>query len=448
MEVSLSPRGRTVVIWIGIIAGAVLLLEAANALRPFAWAIITAYLLHPFVSMIHRRTRLPKPLVTLWLYAMLVLVITIVIINFGPRIVDEVGQFNDEIPKISNDIETWINENQQARMDQLGIDSAYVNERLDKIGEELTKALSDAAVPVIFSTFSIAVQIIIYLVASFYFIIHGDRFVAAFRGALNRKYHAEFDRLIAEINTTLGAYIRGQALLVLIMSIASFVVLYVLDVKYALIVAIATGFLELIPLVGPWVAGAIAVTVSLFQDGTPFGWSHLTLAMVIGLAYFALRQAEDAFVIPTVIGRFVHIHPLLVIFCVVVGTALGGILGLIVAVPIAAVLKILITYFYGKLITRQHRFVEVISARDQIEDLIEAFPARTNSSVVLLIEPNVLVWENLPLIRAISDAAYENSVGLSAVTPDGIAGSLLHAVGIETTTVPDSSPVPAPSLSI
>ncbi len=161
--------------------------------------------------MIHRRTRLPKPLVTLWLYAMLVLVITIVIINFGPRIVDEVGQFNDEIPKISNDIETWINENQQARMDQLGIDSAYVNERLDKIGEELTKALSDAAVPVIFSTFSIAVQIIIYLVASFYFIIHVDRFVAAFRGALNRKYHAEFDRLIAEINTTLGAYIRGQA---------------------------------------------------------------------------------------------------------------------------------------------------------------------------------------------------------------------------------------------
>ena len=92
--------------------------------------------------------------------------------------------------------------------------------------------------------------------------------------------------------------------------------------------------------------------------------------------------------------------------------------------------------------------MEVISARDQIEDLIEAFPARTNSSVVLLIEPNVLVWENLPLIRAISDAAYENSVGLSAVTPDGIAGSLLHAVGIETTTVPDSSPVPAPSLSI
>ena len=448
MEVSLSPRGRTIVIWIGVIAGAVLLLEAANALRPFAWAIITAYLLHPFVSMVHRRTRLPKPLITFWLYAMIGLLLTILAINFGPVLVDQISQFNDEIPKISDDIETWINDNQQGRLDEMGIDSTYINERLDEIGTEIANTLGKAALPVLFSTFSIAVELLIYLVASFYFIVHGDRFVMAFRAVLNRKYHAEFDRLMVEINSTLGAYLRGQALLVLIMASASFAVLSVLGVKYALIIAIATGFLELIPLVGPWIAGAIAVTVSIFQDTTPFGWSHVGLAVVIGLAYFALRQAEDAFVIPTVIGRFVHLHPLLVIFCVVVGTALGGILGLILAVPIAAVLKILISYLYAKLITREHRHVEVISSREQLEYLVNQFPAMTNTSVVLLIEPNVLVWENLPLVRSISDAAYEHSVGLMAVTPDGIAGTLLHAVGIETTTVPGAAPIPAASLPV
>lgn len=448
MEVSLSPRGRTIVIWIGVIAGAVLLLEAANALRPFAWAIITAYLLHPFVSMVHRRTRLPKPLITFWLYAMIGLLLTILAINFGPVLVDQISQFNDEIPKISDDIETWINDNQQGRLDEMGIDSTYINERLDEIGTEIANTLGKAALPVLFSTFSIAVELLIYLVASFYFIVHGDRFVMAFRAVLNRKYHAEFDRLMVEINSTLGAYLRGQALLVLIMASASFAVLSVLGVKYALIIAIATGFLELIPLVGPWIAGAIAVTVSIFQDTTPFGWSHVGLAVVIGLAYFALRQAEDAFVIPTVIGRFVHLHPLLVIFCVVVGTALGGILGLILAVPIAAVLKILISYLYAKLITREHRHVEVISSREQLEYLVNQFPAMTNTSVVLLIEPNVLVWENLPLVRSISDAAYEHSVGLMAVTPDGIAGTLLHAVGIETTTVSGAAPIPAASLPV
>lgn len=444
MEVSLSPRGRTVVVWLGAIAGAVLLLEAANALRPFAWAIITAYLLHPFVSMIHRRTRLPKPLITLWLYAMLALLITILIINFGPLLIDQIGEFNDEIPKVSDDIELWINQNQQSRLEEMGVDSAYINERLDELGSELANTLGQAALPVLFGTFSIAIEFIIYLVASFYFIIHGDRFVLALRGALNRKYHAEFDRLIAEINTTLGAYLRGQALLVLIMSTASFLVLHTLGVKYALILAIATGFLELIPLVGPWIAGAVAVSVSIFQNTVPFGWSHLTLAMVIGLAYFALRQLEDAFVIPTVIGRFVHLHPLLVIFCIVIATSLGGILGLILAVPIAAVLKILVGYLYAKLITREQRLVEVIRSRHQLDALANQFASMTNRSVVLLIEPNVLTWENLPLVRTLSDLAYQHSVSLSAVTPDSVAGSLLHAVGINTTTVPGSTPVESP----
>ncbi|HET7056219.1 MAG TPA: AI-2E family transporter, partial [Thermomicrobiales bacterium] len=163
MEVSLSPRGRTVVIWVGVIAGAVLLLEAANALRPFAWAIITAYLLHPFVSKIHRRTRLPKQLITLWLYAMIGLVMTILVINFGPVVVDQITQFNDEIPSISNDIENWLNDNQQQRLDDLGIDSQYINDRLDEIGAELGNTLGKAALPVLFSTVSIAIELLIYL---------------------------------------------------------------------------------------------------------------------------------------------------------------------------------------------------------------------------------------------------------------------------------------------
>jgi predicted PurR-regulated permease PerM len=428
----------------------VLLLEAAHALQPFAWAVITAYLLHPLVSLIHRRTRLPKHLITLWLYAMLGLIITLVVINLGPILIDQISEFNDEIPQMSTDIETWINENQADRMDSLGIDDDYINSRLDEIGAELANTLGKAALPVLFSTFAIAIEFLIYLVASFYFIVYGDRFLAAFRSTIRSRYHNEFDRIIDEINRTLGAYLRGQAILVVIMAVASYVMLSVLGVKYALILAIATGFLELIPLAGPWLAAACAVLVSIFQDGTPFGWSHLTLALVIGLLYFALRQMEDAFVIPNVIGRFVHLHPLLVIFCVVVGTALGGVLGLILAVPIAAVIKIIASYLYGKLVAPEHRHIEVIATRIDLEELIDQFPSFTNQTVVMLIEPLVLSWSDLVLVRQLSETAFENAVGLNAITPDGIAGALLQAVGIQTTTVPApvTAPSPAPAMGI
>ena len=250
-------------------------------------------------------------------------------------------------------------------------------------------------------------------------------------------------RLLTDINSTLGAYIRGQLILVVIMSTASFAALRVLDVDYALSVAIATGFLELIPLIGPWAAGTIAVTIALLQDSAPFAWSNPTLALAVGLTYFALRQMEDSFVIPLVIGRIVHLHPLLVIFVLVIGTSLGGVLGLILAVPVAAVLKILISFFYAKLMTRETRHIELIHARDDLVALVDRFGGMVNATVVLLLEPDVLGWQDLPLVRHVADAALDHAIDLSVVTPDGVAGALATAAGIATATVPltTSSPI-------
>jgi predicted PurR-regulated permease PerM len=290
-------------------------------------------------------------------------------------------------------------------------------------------------------TVTVAIELLIYLVASFYFIVYGDKFVMAIRNALNRRYHREFDRLMLDINSTLGAFIRGQVILVCIMSVSSFVALTILDLKYALLVAIATGFLELIPLIGPWTAGGIAVTVSLFQDTTPFGWTHLTLAIVIGLIYFALRQLEDIFVIPMVIGRIVHLHPLFVIFVLVVGTALGGVLGLILAVPMAAVMKIIATYFYAKVMAREVRHIEVIADRHDLQRLASTFENLANGTVVLLVEPGALAWSDLNLVREIAEHAMEHAVALSAVTPDAVAGSLMTAVGVPTSAIAASLPV-------
>lgn len=435
-----------VVIWVGAIVGGLILLEAAHALRPFAWAVITAYILHPFVNFVHRKTHLPKHLITTWVYLMLGLVITILVINFVPTVVEQFDGFKDQIPNASTDIGNWLEANQKDQLDQLGIEADFLRQRIDEATKEFTTAIGAAALPVLFGTVSIAIELIIYLVASFYFIVHGDRFILALRSLLNTRYHNEFDRLITEINSTLAAYIRGQALLVLIMTVAAFTVLTVLQVQYALLIAIATGFLELIPLVGPWGAGAIAVSIGLFQDSTPFGWSHLTLALVIALAYFALRQLEDAFVIPNVIGRIVHLHPLLVIFVIVIGTSLGGMLGLIVAVPIAAVAKIFASYFYGKLMTRSTRHIEVINDRLDLERIRSELPDRVNWTVVLMIEPGVLEWDDLPDVKRLADTADSYSVALSAVTPDGVAGTLCTAVGLETTTIPFTAPARIESL--
>lgn len=440
MEVTLSPRARVIVAWIAVIFGGFVLFEAAHALKPFVWAVITAYLFHPLVAFIHRKTHLPKQLITAWLYALLGLLFTILLINLIPPLVSQIQELQQErIGQIVDDIEAWLEQRPNGRF--MGIDNEFIEQRLAALGDQVGELLSTEAVPLLLSTFTVAIELIIYLIASFYLIVSGDRFVQSLRSFLNRRYHSEFDRLLTDINTTLGRYLRGQVVLVVIMSVASYIALRILDVDYALSVAIATGFLELIPLVGPWAAGAIAVTIALFQETAPFGWSNGTLAIVVAFTYFALRQLEDAFVIPLVIGRLVHLHPLLVILVLVIGTSLGGPLGLILAVPFAAVMKIVVGYFYGKLIARETRQVHTIRNRADLEQLRIDFPEMVNATIVLLIEPDSLDWNDLDVMQEVAEEALDHAIDLSVVTTDGIAGALATAAGIATATMPSAVPI-------
>jgi predicted PurR-regulated permease PerM len=440
MEVTLSPRARSTVAWVGVAFALVLFVLAWHALSPFLWAMIAAYLFHPIVALIQRKTRLPKQIVTLWFYLLLGLLITIVFINVIPHLVEQLEQVQQQlIPGVLTDIELWLQERQRVDPRFANVDIQFVEQRINTLGQQAAELLGTEAVPLLLSTFSFAIELFIFLFSSFYLVVYGPRFLRSLRDVLNRRYHREFDHLMTDVNRTLGAYLRGQALLVIIMSTASYIALRILDVDYALSVAIATGFLELIPLIGPWTAGAIAVTIALFQPTAPFDWSNTTLAIVVGIVYFALRQLEDAFVIPLVIGHVVQLNPFVVLFVLVIGTSIAGPIGLILSVPVAAVMKILASFFHAKLLARAERHVEEIGSVAELSRIAASFKERTNATVVLMIGPGALDWDDLPLIKQVATDAQAHFIELSAVTPDGVAGTLLTAVGIPTATLPLAS---------
>ncbi len=440
MEVTLSPRARATVIWVGVALILAVLILAWHALAPFIWAVITAYLFHPIIAFLQRKTRIPKQIVALAFYLLLGYVVVSLVMNVVPSLVTQSEQVQRQlIPDVLSDVDVWVKERAEYDPRFAAVDMEAVEQRVNLFGQQFANTVGTEAVPLLFSTFTFAIELFIYLFSSFYLVVYGPRFFQSLRDALNKKYHREYDRLMTDVNRTLGAYLRGQAILVIIMSTASYVALRILDVDYALSVAVATGFLELIPLIGPWTAGAIAVTIALFQPTAPFDWSNTSLAAVVGLIYFALRQLEDAFVIPLVIGRFVHLNPFTVIFVLVTGTALAGPLGLILSVPIAAVAKIIGQFFYAKIMARSVRHVEVIASAGDLDRVIGTFPDRTNATVVLMIEPGALAWDDLDQVVQIVEAAERHFIDLSAVTPDGIAASLTAAGGIATVGMPAAS---------
>nr|MBA3471391.1 AI-2E family transporter [Herpetosiphonaceae bacterium] len=162
------------------------------------------------------------------------------------------------------------------------------------------------------------------------------------------------------------AYIRGQFLLIVIMSVLSYIALSILQVKYALVISILTGVLEIIPIIGPYLATAIASLVALLQGTTPFNWEPWFLAIIVIIVYFALRQFEDHFIIPNLVGHIVNVHPVFVIFAILAGGSLAGGLGLLVAIPIAAVAKIILVYLYSKLVDSPTPEEDVAEAEEEL----------------------------------------------------------------------------------
>jgi predicted PurR-regulated permease PerM len=186
----------------------------------------------------------------------------------------------------------------------------------------------------------VVLNVLLTLLAILYFLMDGRRLGHYILRFIPLEQRAHVAIVAPRIHHTLGRYLGGQAMLVALMATVTFLVLqFVFHLRFALALAIATGFLEVIPVLGPITAGAIACLVALGQDG-------VTQALWVALAYLILRQAEDQLIMPQVVGRVVHLHPLVTIFAVLAGSAIAGVLGMVLAVPAAASVKVIIDYAY------------------------------------------------------------------------------------------------------
>jgi len=164
----------------------------------------------------------------------------------------------------------------------------------------------------------------------------------------------------------LSRYVRGQLLLIVIMSTIAYSFLhYAIGMKYALVIAIASGFLEIIPVLGPIAATTIATLVGFAQF-------DLTKALIIIAFYTGARWLEDYLIIPRVIGHAVELHPLVVIFAVLCGEVMAGALGMLIAIPVAASIKILLDF------THPERPVSFVGPQGEDEPAREPEPAHRN----------------------------------------------------------------------
>ena len=429
-----ESRLLPVLVAIGAVALWLFVQRIGGILPPFLWAAVTAYLLFPLVNRLESALRLPRVAVVSGLYVAFVALVATLGVLLGPTLIDQARDLAASLPQQVQDARAELIRTPEITIGPFVFDTRQLDQGIDDFVARLSSRLTDKAVPLVIETLNIAIKTLVYLLSTFYFLLNGDNIVRSMRSLAPRRHRHVLDRVGRQVNATFGAYIRGQLILLGIMSVATFTLLTVLNVQYALAMALATGVLELVPLIGPWTAGTIAVTVALSQGYAPWGWSQVQLGVVVGLGYFALRLLEDHFVIPQLIGRIVRIHPVLVVFAVLAGAQLFGILGLLLAVPLTAAFKIIVQSLYYELANPPNRRVLPVKAATELAVVRDELEGAERGQVVLLLGPGAVGWDDLPALQQLAMLAVANDITLTVVTADDFAASLATASGIPVVT--------------
>ncbi len=339
-----SPWTKRIVVALLALAALYVVYRAGDIVRPFVWAAVLAYVLLPLVGLIERRLSMPRAAAAAAVFVGLLATI----IGGGrvliPLALDQLGDLQRSLPSLVANAQNTLAET----ADQLGLED--LNAVIVGFAgiSDLSQMIARSAVPFAVGLGRFLLELLVFLIATFFLLRDAPRLLQWFRRRLPPAHRNELLPLLAEVNALLGRYVRGQLFLIGVMWTATFIGLTVLQVPFAFLLGFMTGILEVIPIVGPITAGAIACLVALGHPA-PWGLSQIWYVVIVAIMYTVLRHGEDYFVIPLVIGRIVRLHPAVVIFALLTGGALYGLLGVLVAVPVAASLRLVLIYVGAKL---------------------------------------------------------------------------------------------------
>lgn len=319
--------------WVFALLALVFLYLIRSILAPFVIAAILAYILVPGVDALARRLGVKRLLVVLSLYGVLIAASCLLFLLIEPTLMFEVRSLRrDSLEVVHSALVQLVGAEQFEIVGNTFQAETVAREIIEQVRSTFNSPTS--AFQFAQTIFQGAAEVALTLVALFYLLLDWEALVAlAFRlvPAAERQRVADLTRSIHGI---LGRYLRGQLVLILLMALVTWIALqFVFHLPFAFAIALLTGFLEVIPLIGPIAAAGIAAVAALSKGGT-------SLAIQVIVFYTILRQTEDQLIAPNILGRAVHVHPLAAIFAVLSGGVLAGPLGLILGVPVAAAVNV------------------------------------------------------------------------------------------------------------
>ena len=345
--IRISRRTRTALLLAVLVALAYVVYRVPDVLTMTGGGIALALILSFPVGFLSRF--MPRGLAILLSFLLVVGLIVLAAIYLVPLVVEQLASLVSAVPEIANTVGQYL-QNALDFLQNRGLLPSDPQQIISRIRDDAANGAQTVAGSVlsgafgfVYSTFGFVVTLFGIIFIGAYLLVDVRRVEATFLRAVPHDYRHDAKTLWEAFGYSLSKYLGGLALVLAIQGAISAVGLFLLGVPYALVLGAVVSVMAVIPYLGAWISGTLAVIVALTVSPTT--------ALLTAFLFLGIQQLEGNFLTPKIQGDTLHVHPILIFLAVIIGGGLGGIPGVIVAVPTSAVLRVLFDFFRVRLKT-------------------------------------------------------------------------------------------------
>jgi predicted PurR-regulated permease PerM len=297
---------------------------------PFIIATFITYLLHPLVEKLHARS-IPRPIAILIIYLLFFGAIGFALYKGLPQIMIQIKEFGNNVPVLFEQYRGWSSMiHEQTRQLPEGLHER-IEESLISVEEGIASTLASVINTIKgIINYILIIAIIPFIV--FYLLKDYDLIKKSVWYLTPKRFRRPGIRFLRDIDQSLGNYIRGQLLVCLLIGIIATLGFWLINMKYPLLLGTIIGVTNIIPYFGPIIGAVPAILIAVTIPGKMVIW--------VGVLIFTLQFIEGNLLSPLIVGKSLHMHPVFIMFALLAGGEIGGIVGLIIAVPVLAILKV------------------------------------------------------------------------------------------------------------
>ncbi len=342
-----SSRTKLTIILLLLGLSLYLLFRFSAVLKPMIMAIILAYILTPLTNWFQQRLKIRRGLATLLAYLVLLVVIVLFPLVLVPPLASQLANLNLDLQRFLGEIENLLG-------NQYTLAGQTIN--MEEILQQVEGSVRALLEPVVSQSLAFAIEVISSLVwvifvavVSFYLVKDYQALRQWLEDLTPPGYKQDFIQLRSEINQIWSAFFRGQIVLATVVATIFTAVGLLIGLPFALAMGVLAGLLEFLPSIGHGIWLTIASLLAFFAGSTWIAIPNWAFMLILIGMHLFFQQFDLNYLIPRIIGRRVHLPPLVVILGIVSGALLAGVLGVLLAAPTIASARVLGRYVYANL---------------------------------------------------------------------------------------------------